>query len=138
MSLIPLRLLMSVSLTACLALVGCTGADGDDSGPDSGPDSGLDSGPPAECADVAPESCDATSGCVAISGYPILDDGAGGLCTDYDSLTPLGCMSSDGGCAGVLTIASDPADPETLWYLTSGCMPEGWTFVESTEYPSCS
>jgi len=90
-----------------------------------------------DCAAVAPDVCDATSGCAAIRGYPILDDGAGGLCTDWDSPTALGCMDADSGCDDAVAVASDPKAPETLWFFTNLCLPTGWTFIASSDYPTC-
>ena len=130
----PVRFTLSFTLSAALALTACDPTAADTAGTTDTADSGPFSFD--DCADVPADQC-AAHGCTAIEGYPLLDDGGGDQCTDYDSLTPLACMDPDGGCAGVLTIASDPDEPDALWFLTSGCMPEGWTFVESTEYPAC-
>ena len=95
--------------------------------------------PPLECAEMNEADCDAAAECVSLYGGE-----PASWCPDGASpaTTWAGCMSSDAGCAGVISCASSVATGTTLVF--PGCVPAGWTSVDfdeccsTTEPAECS
>ena len=153
------RLMLVVLSAITLALTGCTGGEektdtaadtardiGTDATSDTvtdttddtaaADDTGLTGTTPPECADVAADQC-AAYGCASIEGFPLISDGAGGLCVDWSSPTAHDCMDADMGCDDAVAVATSPDDPDTLWFFTNLCLPDGWILEASADYPAC-
>lgn len=81
---------------------------------------------PADCASVTLTDCASTSGCMLLSGRPLQDDGASGLCEDPSvAMEPLAC-TEDAGCGDMITYATDST---TTWMFPDTCIPAGLTTV---------
>lgn len=115
---------------------GATGVGGDPGGGGAGGDSG---GQPAACGSLSVAGCGSRPDCSNIDGRPMLDDGAGGLCVDFDQpQSPLGCMPADMGCGDAETLAASADDPSTCWWFPSTCVPAGWSGCAISEYGECA
>lgn len=78
----------------------------------------------ADCAQVEVAACEA-SGCGAISGWQVVDDGAGGWCTDYTASVAVGCGDAGMSCTADIKWAAPASDP-TACHTLGGCVPAGW------------
>lgn len=86
---------------------------------------------PTGCGALDPGACATEAQCAVIEGRPILDDGAGGQCVDFDSdRVGLGCMDADWGCGEAETLGRPPGG-DCYWFPTT-CLPTGWEVCEGS------
>ena len=79
------------------------------------------------CAARDVETCEEDDLCVTTYAREMIDDGAGGLCTDYSvEPEPMDCVPADSVCLTVLTYDAPPDDPSNCWEFSAGCAPEDW------------
>lgn len=84
------------------------------------------------CADTLVSDC-AVAGCQLITGRPLQDDGAGGLCEDpVVASVALACMDP-APCGDAISYASDGT---TTYWFADTCTPPSFT-ADSGPYPSC-
>jgi hypothetical protein len=109
------------------------GGDGDGDASDAGDGDGEggdgdgDTGELMGCAALTTEAdCLNELGCGPVRGYLLVEDGAGGFCTDAEEQF-IGCASSGELCP---MLGKTLCDGETMW-RTTGCVPGNLTPCEA-------
>jgi hypothetical protein len=81
-----------------------------------------------DCPDLDVDTCAEHGVCRTIDGKPLVDDGAGGLCVDWEGTPsePFGCMGADIGCPAAEGYGAPVDDPSACAWFSSLCLPAGW------------
>jgi hypothetical protein len=83
------------------------------------------------CEELSADACNDDVRCNAFNGFPVQDNGMGGLCIDSRSdATPFGCGDADRNCDADITLAASPDDPGNCILFQNGCIPADWTTRE--------
>lgn len=84
------------------------------------------------CDTLAADECSGTKGCTEIEGQPVVDDGYGGSCVDFNTPAEgLGCRSSTFNCDNGVTFAK--GDAGDLYWFPDACIPVDFSEVRAAD-----